>query len=116
MSAAKGIGRLEADDHPRARLTTAVVAELRRRVGAGATIEAVAACSGVAWTTAYKAVTGLTWRSIDDPPPVASKRRRWRDDEVQYLAEHLDDLSSDVAAALGRSPGAVRIKRHREEL
>lgn len=58
------------------RLTRDQVAELRRRYAAGEEYEGLAAEIGLSLIGARQAITGLTWGSVTDPPPVPIRRRQ----------------------------------------
>jgi hypothetical protein len=50
--------------NPRARLTEALVREIRQRVSGGETIYAIAAELGIAYGTAYHAARGRNWKYV----------------------------------------------------
>jgi hypothetical protein len=115
MTKSRGLGLTRAEQHPGARLTRDKVAELRRRARAGETVKDLAAWAGVGWSTAYQAIVGRTWRTVDEPPvPVA--HRRWTSAELEVLAAHADEPAPELAPALGRTPNAIRLRRSRRRI
>lgn len=56
----------------KARLTAAIVVELRRRARSGESQCAMARALGVSEPTVNNAVTGVTWRTVDEPTWLAS--------------------------------------------
>lgn len=58
------IGRAVGEKNPRARLTTELVRELRRKYEAGITIQEMADTYGFPWNTIGNAVKGYTWKHI----------------------------------------------------
>lgn len=104
----------EGEDHPRARLTAARVAELRRRARSGESFAALVAEAGLAWSTLHRALTGQAWKSVDAvEPPVPLRRRRWTAQELAALAEQAGAPARAVAQRLGRSRAAIDIARSR---
>lgn len=89
---------------------------MRRLAAAGATYAAVAAWAGCTRSTARDAVTGATWPTVEDPPPVTGREPRWTADELAYLTAHADDRERAVAEALGRTVTSVRQARYRLRL
>jgi hypothetical protein len=61
------------DKSPAAKLTSAQVAEARRRVAAGEFCKAVAEQMGLPYRLLNPAVSGGSWKHLTDPPPVKSK-------------------------------------------
>jgi hypothetical protein len=118
VTRSRGVGRggPPGEEHPRAVLTVAKVREMRRRVAAGATYEAVAAWAGCTRSAARDAVTGATWPTVEDPPPVTGREPRWTPAELAYLAEHAGDPERAVAEHLGRTVTSVRQARYRRRL
>lgn len=65
--------------HPRARLTTALVAALRAGYGAsGATIRSLALDAGVSPVAARAAIRGRSWKWLSEPAPIPGPTRRHR--------------------------------------
>lgn len=114
MTASRGIGRgnRRGEDHGRAVLTAPRVAEMRRRVAGGATFAEVAAWAGVSRPAARAAVTGATWAHVLDVPPVR-RLRRWSQAELAVLAARGEDVATELAPELGRTPHAVRQQRYK---
>jgi hypothetical protein len=118
VTRSRGVGRggPPGEDHPRAVLTVAKVREMRRRAAAGATYEAVAAWAGCTRSAARDAVTGVTWTTVEEPPPVVGREPRWTAAELAYLTAHAGDPEKAVAAHLGRTVTSVRQARYRRRL
>lgn len=76
-------GAAPGEDHPGAKLTVALVQQMRRAVAAGAHFRRVADCTGVPARTAYEAIYGRTWRCVTEPPPLTPPRRRRQPDRPQ---------------------------------
>lgn len=86
-----------------ARLDEAGVAAARILVRSGRTCAEVARFLGVATDTLHKAVTGVTWQSVDEPPVLPSIRYP---DEIKVTAvervqsgEHVLSVAADVGCA-----------------
>lgn len=108
---------LEAEEHPRARLTRDLVIEMRQRVKAGETVEAVIAGAGVAWSTGYRAIVGHSWQSVDAvEAPVSIRRHRWTEADDAALTRLGDERAPFVAEQLGRTPAAINIRRSRRDV
>ena len=57
------------EEHGQARLTEAVVLEMRRRAGAGETAMALGPEYGVTQAAAWNAIHGVTWKYLPERPP-----------------------------------------------
>ena len=117
MTASRGIGRLYGDDHPRARLTAEIVRRMRLAAQGGEAYAAIAEREGLPRRIVIDAITGVTWPSVDDPPPVTEIRRepRWTAADLAALAAS-DEPAPVVARRLGRTPHAVRQQRYKRAL
>jgi hypothetical protein len=99
------------------KLTAEIVAECRRRFAAGETRGHLAKEFGVSRQTIYYAVTGLSWASVTDPPPVGlgrtyassfrgvtwdRERGKWQASftvrgRTQYLGRHATEVDAALA-------------------
>lgn len=63
------------EQHPMAKLTTDVVTEMRRLSSSGMSFKAVAKQFSVAYLTAYDAIVGNTWKTVDEPATLPRRKR-----------------------------------------
>ena len=71
-------GARPGEDHHGAKLTVAIVQQMRRQAAAGLALHAIAREFGVAKATAYQAIVGQTWTTVTEPaplPPLRSLRK-----------------------------------------
>ena len=52
------------ENHPRARLTDALVREIRSQWRDGRSVNAIATCLGVNWKTVRRVLDGTTWGHV----------------------------------------------------
>lgn len=84
-----------------ARLTVTMVADLRRRAAAGASIAELSRETGIPDRTLGASIRGRTWRSVTDPPPVRSRPGAHKgagNPAAKLTAEQVADMRRSVRA------------------
>ena len=106
------------ESNPAARLTDALVAQLRREVRAGGTLRGVAAAHDLNYTAVRQAVRGYSWAHVTAEPPVPQVRRcrepsaRLLSIDVAREAKRLADSGLSLTE-IGGQLGVNRVTAHR---
>ena len=114
MTETRHSGKTAGENHARAKLTAAQVAEIRRRYEAGGiTMAQLGTEYDVHAMTVQKIVRGKRWQVVETALPTRAPSRRWTERELAVLADTLHQTAATVAKRLRRSVASVEVQRTR---